>query len=99
MEQMPTQLETFRLKINGLKRIEEEQQKTVHFKDCNPEELTEEDMAIYVKFEEGELTHDEFNAYRNGLRSSGIMSRKLFAGYIGNKLMGQQARKNDSGKI
>ena len=54
---------------------------------------------IGQKFEEGELTHDEFNAYRNGLRSSGIMSRKLFAGYIGNKLMGQQARKNDSGKI
>jgi hypothetical protein len=83
--QPPNELESlkaFRAEIAALKELEEKSKKTVHFENCNPAELGEEDEKIYKKLMSDDLTSEEVKEYQNKLIKSGNTSQKKFSAYV-----------------
>jgi hypothetical protein len=87
------ELTNFREEIAKLKRLEEKDSATAHFKKCTPAELKEEDQKIYEKLTLGILTKEEFTEYVNESMSKGNRSQKDFSAYVGNIFTVQMFRK------
>lgn len=81
-------LQNFREEVAALKRAEEGTG-IAHLTEIDPGQLGPEDMEIYKKLVAKNLTVDELNYYKSGLKESGNASQKYFAGYVSNKLMVQ----------
>ena len=85
-------LTEFQTEIGRLKQEEVKERKTVHFRDLNPEDLTEEDMASYNKFLAKDWNRKEFEIYRYNImedlkkepENSQLESRAYFTAYLGN---------------
>lgn len=77
-------LKIFQDQIAELKRLEAESKKTVHFTEVNPDELGEEDEALYKKFQSNTLTDTELKEYI--LSESHNENQKRFAAYLANML-------------
>ncbi|MDP3731124.1 MAG: hypothetical protein Q8R34_01370 [bacterium] len=99
-ENIPS-LSDFKKEVAGLKKQEEENlnedgtRKTAHFKEINPDELTEADQKLHRKLLSGELIVDELRNYQNKLSESGNQSQKDFSAYVANKLFIQMYKKKE----
>lgn len=89
-------LTKFRMKVQGLKEQEAEEGKKVHFKNINPEDLTEADLALYEKLQSGELTVAELQEHERTLIKSGARigdSRTSFSAFLRNKLSAEPSQR------
>jgi len=102
MEKFPKneeeKLKAFYTEIAELKKQEETEGKTAHFKDCFPYNLEEEDKKIYEKLISNRLTVEELREYKNKLEELGNKSRIIFSEYISsvlqNKLFEKRPKKD-----
>ncbi len=76
------ELSRFREKIAAVKAAE---QKTIHLRDVNTQDLSEEDAHIYGLFENDALDISVFETYRDKIQDDG--SRADFAAYLANMIM------------
>lgn len=81
-------------KLEGVKELEflrqeiekiKEESKDPHFQEINPKDLIDEDLDIYRKLRNKELTESDLNNYRDKIGSK-EKSRTAFAEYVTNKL-------------
>ena len=84
-EKHAVELARFRAEIAALKAQERE---TLHLRDIQPEELTEEDAYVYQLFMDNTLDPNMFEIYRNSIQKKG--SRVDFAAYLTNKILVKQ---------
>lgn len=87
------ELEAFRTEIAKLKMLEREEGKTIHFRECYPYELGEEDRKLYEKFISDNLTIEEVEEYKNKLNKTGTKNQIAFSNYISNMLSLKLAEK------
>lgn len=91
-----SELHLFREKIARLKEEEEQaratgQSTTRHLRDLDPMLLTEEDMAIYRRWQEGTLPLEEFSAHKNKVVNHDRNANSgEFLAYISNKWMREE---------
>ncbi len=78
-------LKEFQNEIQDLKEKEALSGKTVHLIHVNPEDLTDEDMAIWEKVKDESVTRDDTTRYRQSVEAINVLSRKHFMGFISNK--------------
>ncbi len=87
-EKIPTpeneELARFREEISELKRIEEQERKTANLTKLHPENLGEQEMNIWKKFQGKTLTKEEYDAYREGVEGRDAID---FVAFIGNKII------------
>jgi len=77
-------LNSFHKKVTALKRWEEKGGQSAHFVECNPAELTAEDMEAYDRFVSRSMTIEEFQIYRNKVELDNNKSRDAFCAYLAN---------------
>lgn len=90
------ELETFRREIEAIGKQEAKEGKTSHFTDLltkervrfDPEELNEADLEIWRKTERGDITEDDFHAYRRQFLQPPLsQSRQAFESLLTNRVM------------
>ena len=97
------ELETFRREIEaiGKQEVKPKERKTSHFNDTmtggeirfNPEELNEADMEIWRKTERGNITEEDFHAYRQQFLQPPLSpSRQVFESLLSNKIISPQMK-------
>ncbi|MFA6585552.1 MAG: hypothetical protein WCS86_00095 [Candidatus Paceibacterota bacterium] len=79
-------LDLFRAEINNLINSEKTERKTIHFPECDPNELGEEERVIYEKYKSWKLSDEEIREYKNRLTPESSKSKKEFGAYISNML-------------
>jgi hypothetical protein len=59
----------------------------IEITEVNPDDLTEEDAAMWHKANNGLVTHSEFTEYAKNIKSGNNRSRKRFRSVIANKII------------
>lgn len=80
------ELRNFREEIADLKKKELEAGESVHLLKLDLDDLVEDDMVIYRKLKNDNLSLEEFREYRKAVGMSGNESRIDFMAYIANML-------------
>ena len=85
-------LENFYDEVQALKDEEVVSKESYHLTDLDPYNLTQEDMEMYKRFKGADRSdidevRTEYEEYRDELGESENEDSKIFAGYLGNKIM------------
>ena len=82
-------LAIFKEEMAELKKKEEEAERgkqTVHFRDVNPDDLTDEDREMWESVKASIVKKDDFEDYRQNVDLSNNQSRQQFCAFLANKI-------------
>lgn len=78
-------MERFRADLQRRKDAELQEGESAHLRHIDLTKLTQQDQTLYAKWQQGQLSYEEFYVYRSQFDSGDpLEARSLFAQYIAN---------------